>query len=165
MVLEDKQQSAGVVAALFTAFSAISVLLLIYNTVITLILGQPKDLMAWRYFGVSIFLLMMIGFVVVGALITVQFLRGVTLTIDKHAEEVTLQQPHFFRLVLTRYPIYGVARLDVETNAELRSHGLILVMRSGERVPIAAYPVIDQEPMERVVEQIRAYLRTVGGWG
>jgi len=164
MVVEDRRLAAGFVAGLFTAVSAFSVLNLAYNTVNTLVLGQPKDLIIWRYFGVSIFLLMMVGFVVVGSLVTIHFLRGITIVIDKHSEEITLKQPHFFRKVLTRYSIYGVARLDVETNQEMRSHGVILVLRSGERVPIAAYADIDAEPMETVIQQIRAFLRSVGGW-
>ena len=164
MVLEDKRLGAGSVGAVFTALSAFSVLTLAYNTVDTLILGQPKDLMAWRYFGVTVFMLALIGLVFIGVLVTVHFLRGITFVIDKTTEEITLAQPHFFRKVLTSYSIYGVSHLDVETNDDVRAHGLIMVLRSGERVPIAAYAEIEAEPMETVIQQIRTFLRTVGGW-
>ena len=58
MGLEDKRPTAGIMAGLFTLVSGASTLLLAYQGIQTLILGQPTDLMAWRYFGTAFFLLL-----------------------------------------------------------------------------------------------------------
>ena len=163
MVLEDKRHTASIIAGFFTIVSAGSVLLLGYQAVQSLILGAPKDLMGWRYFGTAFFLLILIGVMALGALATLHFLRGTTWTLDKDAEVITWTGTNFIRPVENRYPIYGVSRLDVETSPEMRAYGLFLVLRTGERIPIAAFAMMDSEHMERVVGEVRTFLRSVGG--
>lgn len=165
MVLQDKRPISVFVAASFTLLNVCFVLVLGYTAVDILIFSEPKDLMAWRYFGATVFILVGVGLTVIGLLVTLHFLHGVTVVFDKQAEEVRLESTHYFRAVQMTYPIYGVSRLDIETNNEMRSYGLFLVLRSGERIALTSFAMLDEEDMRRTVEQMRAHLRTVGGWG
>jgi hypothetical protein len=163
MILEDKRRNAGIAAALFTVVSAGMVLLTAVQAYEAFIVHGGKDLMFWRYVGVGSFLLIGIGLTGLGLMATLHFLYGVTWTLDKDTETVTIEGTAMLRRTQQSYPIYGVSRLDIERNAEARAYGVFLVLRSGERVPITAYAAIDHEYIEPVITQVRAFLRSVGG--
>ena len=162
LVLKDQRALGAALAGLFTLFSLIALFLLVI---------QGVEIFSWRLenegrlnvlqvltFG--LFVLFGAAFVVIGILTTLGFAQGVTFTLDKREEVMHLRRMRFFRLQQETRSIYGISHVEVETNTDLRAYGLFLVLRSGERLPLAAMSMLDQEHMEHLVKQVRTFLRS-----
>jgi hypothetical protein len=140
LVLRDDRRIQRAAAFLFTALSALSV---------TLLLLQAYQRTSP---ALAMFVLIEVGFVTLGLFMLT---HRVTVILDKGVETVTIHR----RSTTIRQSIYGVSGLSVETNDEASLYGVYLVLRSGERIPLASLPQHDREHVEAMVRTVRAFLR------
>lgn len=159
LVLRDRRPSVALVAALFTGISTVTLIVLGAQGIQRLFIDGTADLTVLRALTLVIFMGGGAALVLMGIAATLSFNQGITCVFDREAESLTISRVDIFRTVQHSYPIYGVARIDVETNDEVRAYGLFIVLHSGERVPLAAIPMIDREHMEHIVAELRAFLR------
>jgi L-cystine uptake protein TcyP (sodium:dicarboxylate symporter family) len=162
LVLKDQRIVGALLAGLFTLFSLIALLLLVIQgiEIFSWRLENDGRLNAIQVMTFGMFVVFGMVFVILGLLTTLGFGLGVTFTLDKTDEVMQLRRMRLFRLHHETHSIYGISHLDVETNTDLQAYGLFLVLRSGERIPLAAISMLDQEHMERLVKQVRAFLRS-----
>lgn len=158
LVLKDQRFVSGVVAGIFTALSVGSLLMIAYQGVESLFMVQ-RDLIGWRIFGFALFLAFGVAFTLLGVMAYQHFMKGITLILDKNTETMYLQSVNIFRLKETTRSIYGVSHIEVETDDRMRVYALFVVLRSGEKLPLAAMSTVDEEHMEHVVSVIRGFLR------
>ncbi|GAB4516062.1 MAG: hypothetical protein OHK0046_20630 [Anaerolineae bacterium] len=158
LVLRDQQRTAGLIAAVFTGLSVISVIATAYQGVDLLILRADRDMLAVRLSGLALFLAFGLGFVFLGMAAYQHFTKGVTLILDKSAEIMHLETVRVLRVAVREHSIYGISRVDVLTDPRMRVHALHVVLRTGEKIPVATVAAVDGDAMERAVTAIRAFL-------
>lgn len=160
LVLQDRHTGAVAFAGCFTLVSALSLVMLGVQGVDSLILhDDQRDLLAIRLIGFGVFLLIGAGFLMMAVGALLHFWHGITCVFDKDAEVMTLHNMKLFRRDVQSWPIYGVSHLDAEFNADIRVYGLFVVLRSGERIPIATVPMIDEAHAQELKRQVRGFLR------
>lgn len=158
LVLQDRRPRAALVAAAFTGISALIVVSLSAQGIQSFG-NDAVDFRLLRVLGLAVFLAVCLGLVVVGGLATLNFRHGVTAVFDRERESFIVRRMNLFRPQEIAHPIYGVDRVDVETNDEIRAYGLFVVLRSGERIPLAAISMLDHDHMAQVVAAMRTFLR------
>lgn len=161
LVLRDQRPTAGIIAAVFTGFSVFTVLAVAYQGIDLLIIRADRDLIGMRLVGMALFLAFGIGFTLIGVMAYQHFTKGVTLVLDKAREIMHLQKVNIFRVTQREDPIYGISRIEVQTDERMRVYALYVVLRTGEKIPVAAMSSVDEADMERAVNAIRAFLRTL----
>lgn len=159
VILQDRRPYTAFVAAVFTLISIVSLLLTLWQGAQAIILRAQSENIILRLLGLGVFTGLGALFIVGGVFITVNISRGITCILDKQTGTLSLVSMGFLRNQRIQHSLYGVAHLDVETNTETRAYGLFFVLRSGERIPLAAFAFIDHDHMETVVAQVRAFLR------
>lgn len=157
LVLQDRQPAAQVASWVFLIVSIGALALFAMQALESL--SRAESLEPIRLLGVSVFLLLGLGFVAIGLLAVANFTGGVTCILDRQAGTVTIQRVDFFRRSEFSHAIYSVSHLDVETNADVQAYGLFIVLRSGERLPLAAFPLVEQAHVEQLRRQMRDFLR------
>ncbi len=161
MILRDRQPAAQVAAWVFLMVSLGA--LATFTIQALEALGRADSIEPARLLGVALFVLLGLGFVALGLLAVANFTGGVTCVLDRETATVTIQRVDFFRRSEFRHAIYSVSHLEVETNADVQAYGLFIVLRSGERVPLAAVPLIEQAHVEQLRRQVREFLRGDAG--
>ncbi len=159
LVMKDKSPTAGLVAAVFTVLSVGSVLILAQQGIDILIIRNDRDLLLVRLFGFAVFLAVGVGFVLLGIAACCRFLKGVTFILDKTEETMYLQTVNFFAAQIVTQSIYAVSHIHIETDPRMRVYGLYVVLRSGQKLPLAAISTLDEADMQTAVNAIRAFLR------
>jgi hypothetical protein len=161
LVLQDRQPAAQVAAWMFLIVSVGAVAS--FGLQALEAMGRTDSVEPARLFGVALFALLGLGFVALGLLAVANFAGGVTCTLDRAAGTITIERVDFLRRSAFSHAIYSVSHLDVQTNADVQAYGLFVVLRSGERVPLAAIPIIEQAHVEQLRRQVREFLRGDAG--
>lgn len=158
LVLQDRRPRAAAAALLVAGVSALMVVSLSIQG-IQRFSGVAVDYPLVRGLGLVIFLLLGAGLALIGGLAALSFAYGTSCIFDRERESFVLRRMNVFRPQEIRHSLYGVARIDVEINDEVRAYGLFVVLRSGERIPLTAISMLDEAHMQHVVAQMRAFLR------
>ncbi|MFQ3646010.1 MAG: hypothetical protein SNJ54_09350 [Anaerolineae bacterium] len=85
-------------------------------------------------------------------------LRGTRLIFDRDTQTVTLRRPFRLGLREQRFSIYAVSGLELIHNAELKIYALVLILRSGEKLPLATGSPYAEEQLRRLVKLVREFL-------
>lgn len=158
LALEDRQPGAAVVAALFTALAVLSFLATAYQGAGALT-GPGQQFDAMRGTALSVFLLVEAAFVGLGVMAVAHFGLGVRCTLDKDEGTVVIRTAGALRPRHETYSIYAVSHFEVQANESAHAWALFLVLRSGERIPVSAFPAIDREVVDGIVRDLRGFLR------
>lgn len=158
LVLQDRRPRAALAALAVAALSTMMVLSLSVQGVQRLI-GTDVDFPLVRGLGLVVFLLLGAGLALIGGLAALNFGYGTLCVLDRASEAFILRRINLFRPQEIRHSIYGVARVDVEINDEVKAYGLFVVLRSGERIPLTAISMLDEAHMQHLVDQMRAFIR------
>ncbi len=159
LVMKDQNKTMALLAGISAILSAVSLVSLVIQgaeRIFTPIAGEAN---LARIIAFLIFILACAAFFCLGLWAAVHFSRGTTCILDKAAGTLTLETMHLFRMKRDDRPIYGLSHVDVETNEQARAYGVFLVLRSGEKIPIAAVSMLDKEDLESLLTQIRQFLR------
>jgi membrane protein YdbS with pleckstrin-like domain len=159
LVLKDQRQGNAVLTGVFTVFSLFSLTVIFTQGIETILAPTESESYIARGLSYLSFLVAVGAFAAVGMMATLHSLRGTTCIFDKADGTLTIERMRLFRLERQHRPIYGVSHLDVEQNDLARAYGLFIVLRSGERIPLAAVPIMDGERIEALRRQIRSFLR------
>jgi len=159
MALKDQRPVAGMFAILFTVVSLISVVILLVQGVESLfVIG--RDFQNARILGFVVFMLIGVGFVLLGGAAVRHFLQGTAFILDKTQEQATLKRMMIFRREVKVMSIYAISHLDVQANPEFKVYGLFIVLRSGERLPLASFQQVDEVHMRTLMREVSDFLRS-----
>jgi len=123
----------------------------------TIHIRYERDGLLWMLVMV-VFLGLISGLVVLGALATRHLSYGVHCEFDRYHETLIIRRIGIFQPVEIRHSIYAVARVDTQHNAEIGMYGLFLVMKNGDRTPLASFYMVDEAEMKAVINEIRTFL-------
>ncbi len=159
IILRDQRPTAGLIAVVFTFLSLAGLIMLVFQMV-TLFSDRILrfDGAAWMS-GMIVFIALGVGFVALGVMASLHFWIGVACVLDKDSEAFILQRVDFFRTKTEEHSIYGISRVDVDENAEVHAFGVFIVLRSGQRIPVASYHQQDEDVMRATVGHLREFLR------
>lgn len=159
VVLRDQRPTAGLVALVFTFLSLSAVLMLLAQLIAMFgeRVGQFDGLL-WLL-GMVMFTALGLGFVALGAMASAHFLIGSACMLDKDSGRFIIQRVDFFRRKFELHKIDGIRRIDVQENREVHAFGVFVVLKNGQRVPIASYHQQDEEAMRAMVAHLRDFLR------
>ncbi len=157
LVLEDRRISVAIFAAFFSVVSAFSVLVMLFQGIEALfVIGRTMTLL--RLIGLMIFIGISIGFTGLGIAAAIGFANGISCVLDKDMESFQLKSMNIFRRQQQSGSIYAISHLAVEKNTELKAYAVFIVLRSGERLTLAAFHEVDEVPMRQLIQQVRAFL-------
>jgi len=157
LVIRSKRGMMAVVTTLFVIFSAFTVVM-IFGFGIQML---TTNFAWWRLLGYLVWQPLSIALVVVGIMFWNNAMRGLTLTFDRDAEEVTIRQPKLLRMREYTHPIYSISRMEMELMPQARVFAVYLTTKSGEQLPIASISHFDEEHMRDIIKQVRDFLRGV----
>lgn len=149
-------QQRPVSAAAMAVTLLLSVLLLINLTVQA---AQRADLFTGaQWVGYFVWAGLALGLIGVSAWTLNAGLRGVRLTFDRSAQTVTLRRAHRMGLREQVFPIFAVSGLEVTHHSELRLFALVMLLRSGEKVPLATASPYAEAELRALVKIVRDFL-------
>jgi membrane glycosyltransferase len=160
LVLRDQRYMLRILALLFTVMSAFSATMLIILGYQRFTTDPNVNFLENRVAALLMFIIMTIAFTTVGLFTLFNVSHGVTVTLDKGSETVTIQRAKALSPITVSYAIYAVSRLEVEKNDEVDLYGIFLVLRSGERIALAALPQHEEERVEAMIQAVRTFLRS-----
>jgi hypothetical protein len=121
---------------------------------------QPLPSLYWvRMLGLLIFFVFGVVLAWVVGQTAVQVLQGTTCTFDRLAETVTVRRAGWPRQPPQQMSIYGVSHAHIEHNLELKTLAVLLVLRSGERIPLGVLQAFEQSQAEAILQAVKAFLR------
>ncbi|MDX2077185.1 MAG: hypothetical protein SFZ02_12190 [bacterium] len=158
LVLKDQRGWATLFAWLFTLISAGAWLFFVAQIIPIIESSYARDGMLW-VMVVVIFFSLISALVVLGVLVTRHFGYGIHCHFDRTAETITLEHIGIFHPVKKEYSIYAIGHVDTEHNTEIGVYGVFLVMKNGERLPLASFYEVDEAEMKTVINEIRTFIR------
>ena len=111
----------------------------------------------WRLLAYLVWQPLSIALVIIGILFWNTSMRGLTLTFDRTAEQVTIRKPRL-RMQNHSYPIYSIRRMDMERVPEAQVFTVYLVTQSGEHLTIASVSQFDEKPIRDIAKSVRDFL-------
>lgn len=159
LILKDQRINAGLLSLMFTTFSLIALMLILSQGIDLILHPSSAGSQIARVLTYAVFVLILALCVGLGALTTLYLLVGTTCTFDKLAGTLTVERMNLLRRERDERPIYGFSHLDVEANANERLYGVFVVLRSGERIPLAVVSVFDQDLLDALMRRVRQFLR------
>lgn len=84
---------------------------------------------------------------------------GVTCAFDRTSETCTITRALRLQRIAQRESIYAISHLATEYNDEIKMVGIFVVLRSGERIPLAVVPPHDEAEAYQIVRTARDFLR------
>jgi hypothetical protein len=145
-----------VLAAAMAIMLLLSVLLLVNLTVQT---AQRADLFTGaQWVGYFTWAGLALGLVGVSAWTLNAGLRGVRLTFDRSTQTVTLRRAYRMGLREQVFPIFAVSGLEVTHHHELKLFALVMLLRSGEKVPLATGSPYAEADLRALVKIVRDFL-------
>ena len=155
LVLQARSYTMLAVMLVFTIFSA--------SLPFLWLAAKPGPFLSWQWGGfqtVSLVLWMGIAlvFVLMGVSLCVTLAQGTRLVFDRTGAEVSLCRAKGFRAHCQTYSFYAVRTVMHQHNAEIKVHGLYLVMKSGERVVLGTLPEYETEAVETIERTVRQFL-------
>ncbi|MCU0480587.1 MAG: hypothetical protein MUE54_05170 [Anaerolineae bacterium] len=158
LILKDQRRWATVFASLFTLISIIAFIIFIFQIADIVENRLERDGMLWVM--VALFFFMLIGgLVVIGIIATRHLSYGVHCEFDRTQEVMVIRRIGLLRPIETRHSIFAISRIETQHNAEIGMYGVFLVMKSGERIPLASFYEVDEGDMTAVINEIRTFLR------
>ncbi|XWX03036.1 hypothetical protein VZO05_11030 [Aggregatilineales bacterium SYSU G02658] len=149
-------QNRPVLAAAMLAMLALSVLMLVNLLVQT---AQRADVFTGaQWVGLVIWAGLALGLIGFSVWTLNVGLRGTRLTFDRDAQTVTLRRPFRLGLREQRFAIYAVSGLELIHNAEFKVYALVLLLRSGERLPLVTVSPYAEADVRRLVKRVREFL-------
>ena len=158
LILKDSRHWGTFFASLFTLISMMALLIFTSQIASTLHIRYERDGLLWMMVMV-IFWGLIGGLVILGALATRHLSYGIHCEFDRHHETLVIRRIGIFRPVEIRHSIYAVAHVDTQHNPEIGMYGLFLVMKNGDRTPLASFYMVDEAEMKAVINEIRTFLR------
>ncbi len=149
LVLEDKRTRLRVFSLLFLALSLLTLSSLLVNSAATAFNEGGLD--PQRLPAQITFLVADVALVGVALFFLLNLSRKVRITFDRESETVVVRQQSF--------SLYSVSHIRVEGNDEIGVYALYLVLRMGQQVPLATLPYHEQVHMERLVAEVKAFLK------
>lgn len=153
LVIQHNRPAMALVMGVFALMSALMEVNLIVQGVVRLPALNLMQGIAW---GVWVALALL--FVVVGALAFVGAWGGMVLEFDRTSEAVSLQRPRLLQQTPQCWSIYSISHIHIERNDAVKAFGLFLVLRSGERVPLATVPIYDEATARQIAQDVRQFL-------
>ena len=158
LILKDQRQWATLFALIFTLIS-IGALLIFVSQIASIIQSRyERDGMLW-VMVMLIFFLLIGSLVVIGAIATRHLSYGVHCDFDRSAEMLTIKRIGILRPIQTHYSIYAISHLETLQNREIGMYGVFLVLKNGDKIPLASYYRVDEAEMKSVINEIRTFLR------
>lgn len=158
LILKDQRRWATLFALIFTLIS-IGALLIFISQIATIIESRyERDGMLWVMVTL-IFFLLISSLVVIGAIASRHLSYGIHCDFDRTAEILTLRHIGIFRPIETQYSIYAISHLETIQNHEIGMYGVFLVLKNGDKIPLASYYAVDEAEMKSVINEIRTFLR------
>ena len=159
LILQDRRLFMTLLGGCFTLMSVSVLVLIIIQGEETFTNQMQRDLVPIRIANLAVFLILGMCMVGLGVFITLNFGRGVTCVFNKDTGEMVLDKTKVFRREKVTHSIYGISHFDIEENTDLRAYGVFMILRSGERIPITSFSVLDREHMESLLNRVRGFLR------
>lgn len=156
LVIRFRRGLMAVVVAIFTILSIFVVLNLLVQGV--MMLSQRYE--TWRVIALISWMALGLSMVGLGVTSWLNLARGATCTFDKVQEIVTIRQPRLFRMSEVTHSIYSVSHLDLLKNEETKSFAILLVLRSGERIPLATMSIYEEANLRGLIHEVRGFLHT-----
>lgn len=149
-------QQRPLLAAAMLAMLGLSLLLVLNLATQT---AQRADLFTgWQWIGLVVWGGLALGLVAFSVWTLNAGLRGTRLTFDRDAQTVTLRRHHQLGLRVQEYPIFAVSGLELVHNTELNIYALVLLLRSGQKVPLATASPYAEAELRRLVKLVREFL-------
>lgn len=158
LVVRDQRRTAGILAAVFTALSGLSVVILTGQAIESLIWAEQRDFLVVRWFGFALFISFFVAFIAIGVMAYQHFMKGMTLILDKDDETMKLRMADVFRMKDITKPIYGISHVTVRNDERMRVYAIFIVLRTGDEFPIATLASVDEDQMKKVVAEMRSFL-------
>ncbi|GEM_PF-6368068 len=155
LVIRSKRGMMAVTMTLFVLFSILTAFMIFAYGLQML----SSNFAWWRLLGYLIWQPLSIALVFVGIMFWNNAMRGLTLTFDREAEQVTIRKPKFLRMKEQTHPIYSISRMEMELMPEERIFAIYLVTKSGEQIAITSASHFDEEPTRHIIKEIRNFLR------
>lgn len=158
LILKDQRRWGTFFASLFTLISIMAFILFISQIASILSSRYERDGLLWMM--VMLIFLGLIGGLVIGGILATRHLSyGVHCEFDRHAETLVIRRIGIFHPIEIRHSIYAVGQVEAQHNPEIGMYGLFLVMKNGERTPLASFYMVDEAEMKAVINEIRTFLR------
>lgn len=158
LILKDQRRIATLFALLFTLISTGALLIFISQIASIIESRYERDGMLWVMVTL-IFFLLIGSLVVIGAIATRHLIYGVHCDFDRTAETLTIRRIGILRPIETQYSIYALSHLETVQNHEIGMYGVFLVLKNGDKIPLASYYTVDEADMKSVINEIRTFLR------
>lgn len=155
LVLQRKRPVMAAVMGLFTLMSGLALVNLFIQGVPRIEQLNFFQLVSWL-----VWLLLALAMVSVGVMATINMARGITCIFDKDSETFAIWRPHFMGMQTTEHSIWGIKRVDVIRNDEMRLLALFVILRSNEKIPLTTMPQHDEGAIYELANTIRAFLWT-----
>ncbi len=158
LILKDQRRWATLFALMFTLISTGALLIFISQITSILQSRYERDGMLWVMVTL-IFFLLIGSLVILGAIATRHLSYGVHCDFDRTAERVVIRRIGIFRPIQTQYSIYAISHLETVQNHEIDMYGVFLVLKNGDKIPLASFYTVDEAEMKSVINEIRTFFR------
>lgn len=141
--------------AIFTVLSVLMVFNVIVGGIIQWPRLNPLERIAWLAWA-------LVSLVCTGGglLLWNTAWRGVVCTLDRQRETCTIRKAHRLGICEKQHAIYAVSHLATERNDEIDMLGVFVVLRNGERIPLAVAGPHDESEAYQIVQTARTFLRS-----
>jgi len=156
LILRDRQYGALLTGVGFLLISVLALSSTIAQAAQRISMDGGIDI--GRLVALLVFFGAELVFVAFALLILSTRLHGITLTVDRAAESVTLARGGVLRAKRHTFSIYAVSHLRIEQSPDGQALALMLVLRSGQQHFIATLPAYAKEEALRMVTAARAIL-------
>lgn len=158
LILRDQRRWASLLAVIFTLIS-IGALVIFISQLVTIIESRyERDGMLWVMVTV-IFLLLISSLVILGIIATRHLTYGIHCEFDRQSETMTIRRIGVFGPIETRHSIYAISHAEARHNSEIGVYGVFLILKDNTQIPLASFYVVDETEMQRVINEIRTFLR------
>lgn len=154
LVIRHRRLEMALVLAIFTLLSGLMVINLLLGGIQQWHTLNPLERIAWAVWFV-VALVCTGG----GTLLWNSARHGITCTFNRTDESCIIRRARRLRVEETHHAIYSVSHIATEHNTEMQMLGLFIVLRSGERIPLATVPEQEADYARDVVARARAFLR------
>lgn len=153
LVVQHRRPGMAVMLGIFTVLSIGFLVNILVQGIPRIAILDPFQLISWVVW--IIFAIVLTG---LGALVTFNASNGTRCTFDRQSETAQIRMPQYLHMETRDLSIYSIDRVEVETNDEVKATAVFLVLRSGERIPLATVPHFDEPSARACTTQMRAFL-------
>lgn len=154
LVIRYRRDGMAWVLALFTVLSTFMVFNVLAGGVMQWPNLNPFERIAWLVWT-TVSVLCVGG----GAWLWNTARQGVTCALDHTSETCVIRKAYRLGTTEDQHAIYAVSHLATERNDEINMLGIFVVLRSGERIPLAIVPPHDEPEARQIMQTARNFLR------